>query len=134
MDTWLIWNLTGGPEGGVHVTDYTNASRTMLMNLETLDWDDEMLGYFGIPRQMLPQIRPSSDKNFYGKTTNGHSTQIPIADPDQEAALLTMLLSPGEGKIRMDGQFLLLNTGPTIIRSKKGFSTVAYALEALIMH
>ena len=55
-----MWNLTGGVDGGVHVTDVTNASRTMLMNLETLDWDDELLGYFDIPRQMLPQIRPSS--------------------------------------------------------------------------
>jgi len=135
MDTWLIWNLTGGPEGGVHVTDYTNASRTMLMNLETLDWDDEMLGYFGIPRQMLPQIRPSSDKNFYGKTTTDSPfrTQIPICGDlgDQEAALFGQCcFSPGEGKNTYGtGNFLLLNTGPTIIRSKKGLlSTVAYAL------
>jgi glycerol kinase len=59
-DTWLMWNLTGGRDGGVHVTDPTNASRTMLMNLETLDWDDELLGFFGIPRSMLPEIKPSS--------------------------------------------------------------------------
>src|SRR6476646_5468273 len=67
-DSWLLWNLTGGPRGGVHVTDVTNASRTMLMNLETLDWDDELLGFFDIPRQMLPEIRPSSDPRGYGTT------------------------------------------------------------------
>jgi len=66
-DSWLLWNLTGGVDGGVHVTDPTNASRTMLMNLETLDWDDELLGFFGIPRQMLPQIKPSSDPSRYGE-------------------------------------------------------------------
>ena len=57
----MLWNLTGGTDGGVHVTDVTNASRTMLMNLETLEWDDELLSFFNIPRQMLPEIRPSSD-------------------------------------------------------------------------
>jgi glycerol kinase len=62
-DSWLMWNLTGGVRGGVHVTDVTNASRTMLMNLQTLDWDEELLGFFDIPRAMLPQIRPSSDPN-----------------------------------------------------------------------
>ena len=66
-DSWVMWNLTGGVRGGVHVTDVTNASRTMLMNLETLDWDDELLGFFDIPRAMLPQIRPSSDPNGYGE-------------------------------------------------------------------
>ena len=59
-DTWVLWNLTGGPRGGVHVTDVTNASRTMLMDLETLDWDDELLSFFSIPRAMLPAIAPSS--------------------------------------------------------------------------
>ncbi|MFD1649379.1 FGGY family carbohydrate kinase, partial [Pseudonocardia alaniniphila] len=65
-DTWVLWNLTGGKDGGVHVTDPTNASRTMLMNLETLDWDDELLGFFGIPRSMLPEIKPSSCPECYG--------------------------------------------------------------------
>ena len=65
---WVLWNLTGGPRGGVHVTDVTNASRTMLMNLETLDWDDELLSFFGIPRQMLPEIKPSSLPEAYGTT------------------------------------------------------------------
>jgi len=68
VDTWLIWWLTGGPNGGSHVTDVTNASRTMLMNLETLDWDDEILGVMGIPRQMLPRIVPSSDPETWGNT------------------------------------------------------------------
>src|SRR3954447_3502540 len=67
-DTWLLWNLTGGVDGGVHVTDVTNASRTMLMDLETLSWDDELLSFFGIPRAMLPEIRPSSDPGRYGTT------------------------------------------------------------------
>ena len=65
-DTWLTWNLTGGTDGGLHVTDVTNASRTMLMNLETLDWDEELMGFFGIPRSMLPTIVPSSDPEGFG--------------------------------------------------------------------
>ena len=69
IDTWLLWNLTGGSSGGVHVTDVTNASRTMLMNLQTLDWDDELLGFFAVPRQMLPRILPSSTPEPYGTTS-----------------------------------------------------------------
>ena len=65
-DVWVLWNMTGGVHGGVHITDPTNASRTMLMDLETLDWDDELLGFFNIPRQMLPTIRPSSSPEPYG--------------------------------------------------------------------
>jgi len=136
MDTWLIWNLTGGPQDGVHVTDYTNASRTMLMNLETLDWDDDLLAYFGIPRGMLPQIRQSSDERFYGKTTpdGPFQTQIPVCGDlgDQQAALFGQTcFSPGEGKNTYGtGNFLLLNTGPKIVRSKSGLlSTVGYGLE-----
>src|SRR6266542_566695 len=68
IDTWVIWNLTGDIKGGAHITDVTNASRTMLFNLETLDWDDELLGFFSIPRRMLPAVRPSSDSNLYGMT------------------------------------------------------------------
>ncbi|MBA3797541.1 MAG: glycerol kinase, partial [Geodermatophilaceae bacterium] len=67
-DSWLVWNLTGGVDGGVHVTDVTNASRTMLMDLQTLDWDDELLALFGIPRSMLPEIRSSSEPGGYGST------------------------------------------------------------------
>ncbi|NIO20867.1 MAG: glycerol kinase GlpK [Candidatus Aenigmarchaeota archaeon] len=136
IDTWLIWNLTGGPLSGVHVTDYTNASRTMLMNLETLDWDDDLLAYFGIPRQTLPQIRQSSDERFYGKTTRDgpFQTQIPVCGDlgDQQAALFGQTcFSPGEGKNTYGtGNFLLLNTGAKIIRSKRGLlSTVGYGLE-----
>src|SRR5215475_2369254 len=89
-DCWLIWNLTGGVSGGQHITDPTNASRTMLMNLETLDWDDELLGFFGIPRAMLPQIRPSSAPNTYGSTLakGPFSGEIPLTGDlgDQQAA------------------------------------------------
>ena len=67
-DTWVLWNLTGGARGGVHAIDVTNASRTMLMNLETLDWDDELLSFFDIPRQMLPEIKPSSYPESFGVT------------------------------------------------------------------
>ncbi len=69
IDSWLLWNLTGGTAGGVHVTDVTNASRTMLMDLRTLDWDPELLSFFDIPRAMLPEIRPSSDPAGYGEVT-----------------------------------------------------------------
>ncbi len=68
VDSWVIWNLTGGADGGAHVTDVTNASRTMLIDLRTLDWNDELLSMFGVPREALPQIRPSSDRGFYGTT------------------------------------------------------------------
>ncbi|MGH2676606.1 MAG: FGGY family carbohydrate kinase, partial [Actinomycetota bacterium] len=86
IDTWCIWNLTGGPDGGAHVTDVTNASRTMLMDLETQDWDDEILGILGIPRAMLPEVRPSSD--VYGEA-KGDLKGIPVAGDlgDQQAAL-----------------------------------------------
>lgn len=79
-DAWVLWNLTGGPNGGIHATDVTNASRTMLMNLETLDWDEELLGFFGIPRAMLPKINPSSHPEAYGSTRTSRplSAAIPI--------------------------------------------------------
>src|SRR5439155_11749623 len=85
-DSWLIWNLTGGPDGGVHVTDPTNASRTMLMDLETLDWDDEILGVMGVPRAMLPEIKSSSIE--YAKA-KGVLDGIPVAGilGDQQAAV-----------------------------------------------
>ena len=86
IDSWVIWQLTGGSDGGVHVTDVTNASRTMMMNLETLDWDDEILGILGVPRAMLPQIRASSE--VYGEA-RGDLAGIPVAGDlgDQQAAL-----------------------------------------------
>ncbi len=136
MDTWIIWNLTGGVNGGVHVTDPTNASRTMLMNLETLDWDDELLQVFDIPRSILPDIRPSSDKAFYGHTlpTGPFGGSIPVCGDlgDQQAALFgqTGYLA-GEAKNTYGtGCFMLLNTGAQIVPSQSGLlTTVAYSLE-----
>ena len=117
IDTWLLWNLTGGTDGGVHVTDVTNASRTMLMDLRTLDWDEELLGFFGIPRSMLPTIRPSSDPEFYGRT-RAHGPlggEVPLAGDlgDQQAATVGQVcFAPGEGKNTYGtGNFMMLNTG-----------------------
>ena len=91
IDTWVIWWLTGGPNGGAHVTDVSNASRTMLMNLETLDWDDEILSIMGIPRQMLPRVVPSSDPDIWGTTPadGPFGDSIPVCGDlgDQQAAL-----------------------------------------------
>ena len=132
-DCWLLWNLTGGRNGGVHITDVTNASRTMLMNLETLDWDDELLGFFGIPRQMLPEIRPSSDPGQYGTTRDGGPAEgeIPITGilGDQQAAMVGQVcLRPGEAKNTYGtGNFLLMNTGTDLVRSENGLlTTVCY--------
>jgi glycerol kinase len=132
-DTWLIWNLTGGRDGGVHVTDPTNASRTMLMNLETLDWDDELLGFFGIPRSMLPQIQPSSHPAGYGTTrANGPlGGEILLTGDlgDQQAATVGQVcFAPGEAKNTYGtGNFMLLNTGTELVRSKAGLlTTVCY--------
>jgi len=113
-DTWLLWNLTGGPDGGVHLTDVTNASRTMLMDLETLDWDDELLGFFGIPRTMLPQIRPSADPSLYGSTRpdgpfGGAVACAAILGDQQAATVGQVCFSPGEGKNTYGtGNFLLV--------------------------
>jgi glycerol kinase len=124
IDTWCIWNLTGGTNGGAHVTDVTNASRTLLMNLETLDWDDEILQLMGIPRAMLPQIRASSE--VYGNGT-GTLEGIPIAGDlgDQQAALFGQTcFSVGEAKNTYGtGNFLLLNTGTEAVASKSGLLT-----------
>jgi glycerol kinase len=132
-DTWLVWNLTGGPNGGVHVTDVTNASRTMLMDLETLDWDDELLGLFGIPRSMLPRICPSSSPEPYGTTlANGPlGGEVPITGilGDQQAAMVGQVcLAPGEAKNTYGtGNFMLLNTGTDLVRSESGLlTTVCY--------
>ena len=124
IDTWCIWNLTGGVDGGVHVTDVSNASRTMLMNLETLDWDPEILGIMGIPRSMLPQIRPSSET--YGKCV-GDLAGIPVAGDlgDQQAAIFGQTCySVGEAKNTYGtGNFMLLNTGTKPVQSKNGLLT-----------
>lgn len=133
-DTWLVWNLTGGPRGGVHATDVTNASRTMLMDLTTLDWDDELLGFFDIPRQMLPEIHASSHATAYGSTSGDRGTaQVPITGVlgDQQAATVGQVcFEPGEAKNTYGtGNFLLLNTGTELVRSRNGLlTTVAYQL------
>ncbi len=148
IDTWLLWNLTGGTDGGVHLTDVTNASRTMLMNLETLDWDDELLGFFDIPRQLLPEIRPSSSPDPYGSTLarGPLGGEVPITGDlgDQQAATVGQVcFAPGEAKNTYGtGNFMLLNTGTELVRSTSGLLTtvcyrfgdepVVYALEGSI--
>ena len=130
MDTWVVWNLTGGPDGGVHVTDPTNASRTMLMNLATLDWDDEILDAMGVPRAMLPEIQSSSME--YAKA-KGVLDGIPVAGilGDQQAAVFGQTcFSVGEAKNTYGtGNFLLLNTGTEPVQSKNGLlTTVGYKI------
>lgn len=132
-DSWVVWNLTGGVHGGVHVTDVTNASRTMLMDLETLDWDDELLGFFGIPRQMLPRICSSSVSQGYGTGLDsgplGGPVPLTAILGDQQAATVGQVcFDVGEAKNTYGtGNFLLLNTGTEPIRSKSGLlTTVAY--------
>jgi glycerol kinase len=124
IDTWCLWNLTGGVDGGLHITDVTNASRTMLMNLETLDWDPEILKIMGIPKAMLPQIRPSSE--VYGKCV-GDLAGIPVAGDlgDQQAAIFGQTCySVGEAKNTYGtGNFMLLNTGTKPVQSKNGLLT-----------
>jgi glycerol kinase len=125
IDTWLIWQLTGQ-----HVTDVTNASRTMLMNLSTLDWDDDLLAAMGVPRAMLPEIVPSS--RVYGEA-NGVLAGVPVAGAlgDQQAALFGQTcFAPGEAKCTYGtGSFLLLNTGTAQVRSERGLlTTVGYQI------
>ena len=143
IDTWCIWNLTGGVSGGVHVTDVSNASRTMLMNLATLDWDADMLKVMGVPRSMLPSIKASSA--VYGMGV-GDLAGIPIAGDlgDQQAALFGQTcFSAGEAKNTYGtGCFMLLNTGTKPVQSKSGLLTTlgykigdqpaVYALEGSI--
>ncbi len=134
-DTWLLWNLTGGVDGGVHVTDVTNASRTMLMNLETLDWDEELLSFFGIPRSMLPEIRSSSDPKGYGTTRaggpfGGEVLLTGILGDQQAATVGQVCFDVGQAKNTYGtGNFMLLNTGNELVRSKNGLlTTVCYKL------
>jgi glycerol kinase len=125
IDTWCIWNLTGGTNGGLHITDVSNASRTMLMNLATLDWDDEISGIIGVPKSMLPQIRASSD--VYGEVKTGAFTGVQVAGDlgDQQAATFGQAcFSPGEAKNTYGtGNFMLLNTGTEAVQSKSGLLT-----------
>jgi glycerol kinase len=130
IDSWLIWNLTGGPDGGVHVTDVTNASRTLMMNLKTLDWDPEILQILGVPRAMLPSIRSSSQ--VYGEC-RGALAGIAVAGDlgDQQAALFGQTcFAVGEAKNTYGtGNFLLLNTGTSPVPSKSGLlTTLAYKI------
>lgn len=130
IDTWVIWNLTGGPKGGVHITDVSNASRTMLMNLQTLDWDEGILAVMGVPRAMLPTIKASSE--VYG-TAVGQLEGVPVAGDlgDQQAALFGQTcFSPGEAKNTYGtGCFMLMNTGTSPVPSKNGLlTTLAYKI------
>ncbi|HEX8665701.1 MAG TPA: glycerol kinase GlpK [Beijerinckiaceae bacterium] len=132
VDSWLLWNLTGGPDGGLHVTDVTNASRTQLMDLSTLAWDDDILALFGIPRACLPGIASSSE--VYG-AAGGPLAGVPIAGilGDQQAALVGQAcFSPGEVKNTYGtGCFMLMNTGETPYPSTCGLiTTLAYRLGA----
>jgi glycerol kinase len=129
MDTWLLWNLTGGTDGGLHITDVTNASRTMLMDLKTLSWDEEIAAAIGVPMSMLPEIRASSD--VYGEVKTGAFTGVQLAGDlgDQQAATFGQTcFSPGEAKNTYGtGNFMLINTGTELVHSKSGLlTTVGY--------
>ncbi len=133
IDTWLLWWLTGGPQGGVFATDVTNASRTMLMNINTLDWDEDILKYLGIDKIILPEIKPSISDDSFGllKVEGLKKFKIPITGVlgDQQAALLGQsCFEKGEVKNTYGtGCFLLLNTGEIPVRSRHGLiTTVAY--------
>ncbi|KAM4538273.1 glycerol kinase 3-like isoform 2-T2 [Fundulus diaphanus] len=131
VDSWLIWCLTGGKSGGVHCTDVTNASRTMLFNIHTMDWDPELCKYFGIPMEILPRVRSSSE--IYGLMKSGALSGIPISGclGDQSAALVgQMCFQDGQAKNTYGtGCFLLRNTGSKPVMSDHGLlTTVAYKL------
>ncbi|XP_037617638.1 glycerol kinase isoform X2 [Sebastes umbrosus] len=131
VDSWLIWCLTGGKSGGVHCTDVTNASRTMLFNIHTMDWDPELCTYFGIPMEILPRVRSSSE--IYGLMKSGALSGIPISGclGDQSAALVgQMCFQDGQAKNTYGtGCFLLRNTGAKPVMSDHGLlTTVAYKL------
>jgi len=132
MDTWTLWNLTGGVNGGVHATDVTNASRTMLMNIDTLDWNPEICADMGIPMSMLPEIRPSSGVFGYGRK-NGLLVDTPISGilGDQQAATFGQAcFEKGQAKNTYGtGCFMLMNTGTIPVRSENGLlTTVCYQI------
>lgn len=131
-DSWVIWNLTGGVEGGVHVTDVTNASRTMFMDLETLDWRDDILEVFGVPRSMLPEIKSSSEVYGYAEDSSLlRETPISGVLGDQQAATFGQAaFRSGESKNTYGtGCFLIFNTGEEIVHSKNGLlTTVGFKL------
>jgi len=129
IDTWLIWKLSGGPNGGVHVTDATNASRTLLLDLKTLQWDPWLLEVFGIPAQLLPQVKSSSEV-YAEATLLPHPLPIASAIGDQQAALFGQAcFEKGETKNTYGtGCFLLMNTGSEMVRSQNGLLTTVCAL------
>ena len=143
MDSWLVWNLTGGPAGGRHVTDVTNASRTLLMDITTRQWHPELLETFGVPRAVLPEIVPSIDQ-IARCTTVLPRTMVGAALGDQQAALVGhRCFSPGQAKCTLgSGSFVLVNTGTEVVRPSNGMITTvgyqigsepaAYALEGSI--
>jgi glycerol kinase len=130
MDSWVVWNMTGGPDGGIHITDVTNASRTLMMDLDRLDWDEEIVGEMGLPMSMLPEIRSSAE--VYGKARERGSLRgVPIAGilGDQQAATFGQVcFEPGTAKNTYGtGNFLLLNTGTDKVMSQNGLlTTVCY--------
>ena len=146
IDSWILWNLSGGADGGVHLTDVTNASRTLLMNLETLEWDAELLTLFGVPRIVLPEIRSSSEIYAMTDPAGPLGCAVPISGilGDQQAAMVGQVcFERGESKTTYGtGNFALLNTGTEIVRSKNGLLTtvvfkfgddpVHYALEGSV--
>lgn len=133
LDAWLTWWLTGGPNGGAHVTDVTNASRTLMMDLNTLSWDDEILRILNIPLSMLPKIVPSSDSRTWGSTLidKPFNSKVPVCGivGDQQAALVGQAcFSSGEAKNTYGtGCFMLMNTGTNLVKSDTGLlTTIAY--------
>src|SRR5437868_4503465 len=137
VDTFLLWNLTGGARGGVHATDVTNASRTQLLNIKTLDWDEKLLAAFEVPRGMLPEVRSSSE--IYGEASLAAIAGVPVAGilGDQQAALVGQAcFRPGEVKNTYGtGCFLLMNTGERLVPSNFGLlTTLAYKLGSAPAH
>ncbi|MGH8325605.1 MAG: FGGY family carbohydrate kinase, partial [Steroidobacteraceae bacterium] len=131
LDTWLLWKLTGGPRGGAHLTDVTNASRTQLMDLRSLEWDAELLEAFGIPRAMLPRIVPSSGLALEASASPLAGARLEALLGDQQAALVgEACFAPGHAKNTYGtGCFVLMNTGERIVRSRAGLvTTVAYQM------
>ena len=131
VDSWLLWNLSGGIQGGVHFSDVTNASRTLLMYLETLQWDEQLLAQFNIPRSVLPEIKSSSEIYAMTDPHGPFGSAVPIAGilGDQHAAMVGQVcFERGESKTTYGtGNFALLNTGTEIVRSKNGLlSTLCY--------
>jgi glycerol kinase len=129
-DSWVLWNLTGGKDGGIHITDVTNASRTLLMDLKTLDWHDDALDLMGVPRSMLPEIKASSEE--YGEAKGSAIGGRPLSGilGDQQAAMFGQTcFEPGDAKNTYGtGSFLLVNTGEDVVRTDDLLTTVGYKL------